>query len=464
MNFTVGPRQSISRRLIVNILLFSSLITLMATLMQLYFDYSRDVGLINDRMSQIKNSYLKSITSDLWAMDREQLQVQIEGIRSLPDMKFVGINVDGKVFMSIGDEDHDNVISNTFDMSYTYNNAGINLGSLTVTASLQGVHSRLIEKALVILSAQSVKTFLVSIFIFLLFYYLVTRHLHKMSKYTSELDLTSLDRPLTLDRTDNPDKPADELDHVVQTINDMRQKVRTSWENLELENTRRLKAERLAGIGEISASIAHEIRNPLTSIVNAVELLRRKQTSEKDREEALALATSESHRLQHILNEFLQFARQRPPVFTRENINELVSEIVKVMQLNLDSERLVHIEELFFQDPCYVMCDRAQIRQVIWNLILNGVQAMPDGGALRVSTCVRDDTICVSVTDTGHGIDEQMKDEVIKPFVTQRTDGTGLGLSVAQKILVDHGTELSISSAAGQGTEVCFNLSTDRPL
>ncbi len=465
MNLTVGPRQSISRRLIVNILLFSSLITLMATLLQLYLDYSRDVGLINDRMSQVKNSYLKSIAADLWAMDREQLQVQIEGIRSLPDMKFVGITVDDKVFMSIGDKEEGNVISNTFDMTYTYNNADINLGSLTVIASLHGVHSRLIDKALVILSAQSVKTFLVSIFIFLLFYYLVTRHLNKMSKYTSELDLTSLDRaPLTLDRTDNPDKPADELDHVVQTINDMRQKVRTSWENLELENARRLKAERLAGIGEISASIAHEIRNPLTSIVNAVELLRRKQTSEKDREEALALATSESHRLQHILNEFLQFARQRPPVFTRENVNELVSEIVKAMQLNLDSEHLVHIEKLFFQDPCYVICDRVQIRQVIWNLILNGVQAMPDGGALCVSTCMRDDTICVSVTDTGHGIDEHMKDEVIKPFVTQRTDGTGLGLSVAQKILVDHGTELSIFSAAGQGTEVCFNLSTDRPL
>jgi len=461
MNLAVGPRQSISRRLIVNILLFSSLITLIATLSQLYLDYSRDVGLINDRMSQIENSYLKSIAADLWAMDREQLQVQLEGIRSLPDMKFVEIKVNDQVFMSVGDKDDETVISNTFDMTYAYNNTDIKLGKLTVIASLKGVHERLIEKTLIILFSQSVKTFLVSVFIFLLFYYLMTRHLYKMSKYTSELDLNALDNPLTLDRPDHPGRPTDELDHVVQAINSMREKVRSSWEKLGRENARRLKAERLAGIGEISASIAHEIRNPLTSIVNAMELLRRKKTSAKDRAEAIELATAESQRLQHILNEFLQFAGQQSPKYSRENINDLISEVVKAVQLTLKPEQSVSIETMFLQDPCYVMCDRAQIRQVIWNLMLNSVQAMPDGGTLSVSTCNSDGRICISVSDTGHGIEEYMRNEVVKPFVTQRKNGTGLGLSVAQKILVDHGTELTIASSGKMGTDICFNLVTD---
>ncbi len=285
-----------------------------------------------------------------------------------------------------------------------------------------------------------------------------------MSEYTSELDLTSLDRPLVLDRPIDEGRPADELDHVVQTINDMRQKIRTSWETLERENSRRLKAERLAGIGEISASIAHEIRNPLASIVNAIELLRREKTSAKNRAEAIEVATTESHRLQHILTEFLQFAGQQPAVCTRENINELISETVVSMQMSLDPKRAVSIDKLFFQDPCYVVCDRVQIRQVLWNLMLNAVQAMPDGGALSIVTCVQGDKICVVVSDTGHGIEETMRDEIIKPFVTQRENGTGLGLSVAQKILVDHGTELSIYSSAGEGTEVCFNLATEHSL
>lgn len=463
MKLAIGPRQSISRRLIVYILLFSSAITLIATSLQLYFDYSRDVGAIYDRMSQIKNSYLRSITSNLWAMDREQLQVQIEGIRRLPDMQFVAIRVNGDVFMSTGEATSHNVISNTFDMKYHYNGTDITLGTLTVSATLDDVVSRMIDKVLLIFFSQSVKTFLVSAFIFLIFYLLVTRHLHRMSEYTSGLDVETLDRPLRLDRPSRPGKPADELDHVVQAINDMRLKLRASWEKLDAEHRRRLKAERLAAIGELSASVAHEIRNPLASIVNAVEILRRKATSAKNRAEAIALANAESQRLQHILSEFLQFSRQVPPHFRSEDVEELIADVAESLQLSLDQAAAIRIEKDFDTKPCVAVCDRTQIRQVIWNLMLNGVQAMPEGGTLCVSTRANGESVRIGVTDTGHGIDENMREEVIKPFVTQRANGTGLGLSVAQKILVDHGTELSISSTEDHGTEVYFHLVTGSP-
>ncbi|MGI9383994.1 MAG: ATP-binding protein [Methyloligellaceae bacterium] len=455
--------ESISGRLIVSILLFSSVITLMATSLQLYFDYARDVSSIHERMEQIRKSYLNSITGDLWAMDREQLKVHLVGIKSLPDMLFLQISMGGEPFMSVGEDSQQRVISNTFPIDYKYNDRVIKLGELRAVASLQNVHQRLIDKALVILGSQAIKTFLVSTFIFLLFHYLITRHLLKMSAYARGLNIDTLDRALELDRPTNLDRGSDELDHVVHAFNDMRQNLQNSWQELDSEHRRRLNAERLAGIGELSASIAHEIRNPLSSIINAVELLGRRQISAKNRAEAITLANAESQRLQHILNEFLQFARQRPPVSTCEDIVEVIADVAESLRLGLDPDVSVRIKTSFHEDPCYVRCDREQIRQVLWNLMLNAVQAMPDGGTLSLSTEARDDRTCIAIGDTGSGIPETMRAEVIKPFVTNRADGTGLGLSVTQKILMEHDSELSISSVEGQGTEACFHLANGRP-
>lgn len=454
-----GPhRRSVSARLIVSTLLFSSLITLAATTLQLYLDYARDVDLIHERMRQVRDSYLESISASLWALDREQIQVQLEGIRSLPDMQKVEVFVDGQPFASAGRIESTNSIERSFAIAREYKGERIVLGALAASASLDGIYQRLLDKVLVILGTQAVKTFLVSAFIFLLFQYLVTRHLVRMSAFARGLGIATLDKGLQLDRTPPPVQEPDELDDVVRALNEMRTNLKRSWAELEVEHRRRVDAERLAGIGEISASIAHEIRNPLASIINGAELLSRDAITPASKAEVIALVNAESQRLKRILDDFLRFSRQRPSAPEPGDLGQILSRVAETVRLGLTDDRGIGI--VLDIDPALgrALIDREQIEQVLWNLILNAMQAMPDGGEVRVAAKRRGEVCTVHVGDTGVGMSEALRARAGEPFVSGRSHGTGLGLSIVQRILAGHGSALSIDSAPGRGTTVSFDV------
>lgn len=451
---------SVSARLIVSTLFFSSIVTLAATSLQLYIDYARDVDLIHERMRQIRDSYVKSISASLWALDREQLVVQVEGIRSLPDMQRVEVVVDGAAFASAGRVESSNLIVRTFPLVHHYKDQSVTLGALSATASLDGVYSRLLDKVFVILGTQAIKTFLVSAFLFLLFQYLVTRHLVHMSNYARALVPGTLGTPLHLERSEQASAPPDELDDVVHAINEMRDNLRQSWSELEAEHTRRVEAETLAGIGQFSASIAHEIRNPLASIINGAELLGRDNISAANKTEVIALVNAESQRLKRILDDFLRFSRQQKSHPEPNDLAQVIHRVAETVRLGLTGDRRIEIATETDPPPGLALFDRERIEQVLWNLILNGVQAMPDGGRLVVAA-MRDGASCVvRVTDTGIGMSAEFSARATQPFTSGRAAGTGLGLSIVERILADHGSALSIVSAPGVGTTVTFALET----
>lgn len=451
-------RRSVSARLIVSTLLFSSLVTLAATTFQLYLDYARDVDLIHERMRQIRDSYVESISASLWALDREQLQVQVEGIRSLPDMQKVEVIVEGKVFVTAGRIESASSIERTFPLERSYKGETISLGTLFASANLNGVYKRLLDKVFVILGTQAIKTFLVSAFIFLVFQYLVTRHLVRMSAYARKLGVNTLDAPLRLERAEPAQHDPDELDDVVRALNEMRANLKQSWSELESEHARRIEAERLASIGEFSASIAHEIRNPLASIINGAELLGRDNIPAASKAEVIDLVNAESQRLKRILDDFLRFARQRPSEPQPNDVAEVIARIAETVRLGLTDDRRIEILVHADQKLGLARFDREQIEQVLWNLILNGVQAMPDGGRVTVSG-TRNGRVCaIQVADTGIGMSDAFRQRATEPFASGRKNGTGLGLSVVKRILADHGSELVIDSKPGEGTTMTFSL------
>lgn len=456
-------RHSVSARLIVSTLLFSSIVTLAATSLQLYLDYARDVDLIHERMRQIRDSYVDSISTSLWALDREQLVIQVEGIRSLPDMQRVEVTVDGAAFASAGRIDSTNVIVRTFPLLHNYKDRTVTLGVLEATASLDGVYSRLLDKVFVILGTQAIKTFLVSAFIFLLFQYLVTRHLVRMSHYARALSPENLGTPLDLERTRRRDSTPDELDDVVHAVNEMRDNLRQSWSALEAEHARRVEAETLASIGQFSASIAHEIRNPLSSIINGAELLGRDTISASSKAEVIALVNAESQRLKRILDDFLRYARQRQSEPEPNDLAQVIVRLAETVRLGLTDDRRIEIATAISPDLGLARFDREQIEQVLWNLMLNGAQAMPDGGRLVVSASRAGGHCQVSVTDTGVGMSAEFSARAARPFTSGRPQGTGLGLSIVERILADHGSTLSIVSAPGAGTTVTFALEAIDP-
>jgi len=211
-------KSKIAQKLIIYTILFSSAITLITTIIQLYTEFQYDIKGIDQSLKQIEISYKKNITQAVWVSDKERLQTILDGITELPDIVFAGVS----------DENGDTIFSGlipspeTIDfktaLNYFYNNKIIKIGELSVIASLSGVYTRLLNRLWVILLSNAFKTSLVAVFIYFLFSRLVTKHLTRISQYSKTSDLSSNPESLILDR---PSTQIDELDIVVKSINDM---------------------------------------------------------------------------------------------------------------------------------------------------------------------------------------------------------------------------------------------------
>ena len=207
----------ITRRLIVYIVLFSSFITLLITAFQLLQEYRAGVSQVEGQVAQINKLSLPAVTENLWNLYEKQIQTQLEDLVRLPDVRYLEIRSKGEVIASAGVRSSRNVITEVFPLIYRRGDESIPIGVLTVVATLEGVYQALYDRILVILVSNGIKTALVSVFIFLIFQFLVTKHLASISGHLRSLSAAQLDRKLILNR-----RPAeDELTQVVTSINQM---------------------------------------------------------------------------------------------------------------------------------------------------------------------------------------------------------------------------------------------------
>jgi|GEM_PF-864310 len=235
----VRSRWGIGRRLLVQILLFSSLITLILSLTQLYLDYRSEISQIEQRFSEIQSSNIQSLTTSLWNMDRELLESQLRGMVNLPDIDQVTVTetvsgVSSNLVLTLGEKDDSSHISREFYLTYRDSNSVIQIGVLTVEATLSGVYQRLMDKVIVIMVSQGIKTFIVSLFILFIIHWLVTRHLVNISNTLSRIDTHDKIVPLKLNR--EPQAGPDELDHMVQGFNSMEQQLKQVFDELQQSN------------------------------------------------------------------------------------------------------------------------------------------------------------------------------------------------------------------------------------
>jgi PAS domain S-box-containing protein len=211
----------LSYRLLSYILICSTVLAFIITALQLVWDYRKDVALIEGSIDQIHASFLQPISASLWNLDEEQVKVQIEGIMNLPNMQFVMVKEmlgSSEVpLLTQGAERDSYDISREFPLTYQ----GELVGKLFVAASLDQVYQRLIEKSVLILVSQTIKTLVVSFCILFIIYYLVIRHLHRIAQYTEQFNLDRLAISLALEGRPLPRKKPDELDTLVATLNEM---------------------------------------------------------------------------------------------------------------------------------------------------------------------------------------------------------------------------------------------------
>ena len=220
----------------------------------------------------------------------------------------------------------------------------------------------------------------------------------------------------------------------------------------------------LATIGEMAAGMAHEIRNPLASLSGAIQVLKRERPLNPEAGHLMEIALKETDRLNSIITSFLIYARPAPLNKKRCDLHEMLTETLDLLQKSKDYHPRVEVETRYVPERLWVQVDPDQMKQVFWNLAINAVQAMPDGGRLSVMTqrfsrdrldlTARSDNRWVKVAfqDTGRGIPRGDLDKIFYPFFTTKDKGSGLGLSIVHRIIEDHGGRIHVGSQARTGT------------
>lgn len=257
MNIHPFPKNKMSQKLAVLIVLFSTLITLLITAFQVFLEYRHDVSLINKNISHIQGSLLPSLINSVWVQNKTQIVTQINGMLNLGDIEHVGIYISNTVQWEAGNIVSFRIIEKKIPLHYFYNNENRRIGTLKVVASLDNVLQRLRDRVLVILASNAVKTFVVASFILLIFQATVTKHLTRMAHFLTQTDPTQSPEQLSLDRMMHAKGENDELDQLVSSINQNRTRLRDSYSSLKAseKNLKSLNQELETRVEERTASL-----------------------------------------------------------------------------------------------------------------------------------------------------------------------------------------------------------------
>ncbi len=237
------------------------------------------------------------------------------------------------------------------------------------------------------------------------------------------------------------------------------QELQQAYEELKQAYDHLIRADRLAALGEVSAGIVHEIRTPLASIKGAVEILETPGASESAKVEFLQIIRREVDRLNRLVGEYLQFARPSRPERLPTDVNEVARSVVLLCQKQAAKEK-VEINVQLEESLPVTLVDPEQLKQVLLNILLNGIQAMPEGGVVQLKTRSRNESIEVLVRDRGPGIDEVHLERIFDPFFTTKQTGTGLGLSIAYRLVKQNEGDITVANAPDGGCE--FKLTFKR--
>ena len=222
------------------------------------------------------------------------------------------------------------------------------------------------------------------------------------------------------------------------------------------------RAERLAELGTLASGMAHEIGTPMNVILGRAEYLLQR-TDDEGMKKGLATIVTQVERITKVMNQLLAFARRKAPERRAVDLGEVVEDSLEMFQERIAQSRITvdkTIEPLL--PP--ILADRDQLIQVLINLVTNSIHAMSEGGRLKLRLAREDSHLCLGLSDTGHGIPEEIRSKVFEPFFTTKDfgKGTGLGLTVVKGIIEEHGGTIAVESAVDKGTTFWIRLPLDQ--
>ena len=211
------------------------------------------------------------------------------------------------------------------------------------------------------------------------------------------------------------------------------------------------QAERMAALGRLAAGLAHEIRNPLGSIAGSVQLLRSGKGLDDEERQLCEIIKRETDRLNDLVTDMVDLSKPRKPQLTQVDAAQLAREVVALASKSGRGVSDVQVRFEGSHEPAFVSADSAQLRQLVWNLVRNAVQASEASETVLVSVQVEGGTVALSVVDHGVGIDPAQMPRLFDAFFTTRSQGSGVGLAVVKRIADEHGFVIQVKSEAGRG-------------
>ncbi|MBI4682189.1 MAG: HAMP domain-containing protein [Nitrospirae bacterium] len=278
---------------------------------------------------------------------------------------------------------------------------------------------------------------------------LITEPLNKFVEFTKALGRGEFGKRVEV-------ASKDELGYLAHNFNTLSMQLKSTKEKMEeaYAYTHLLQAEKLSSIGQISAGLAHDLKNPMTTLKMLFQAF--KEQPDMTREDAEVIS-SEIEKIDRILNNFMGFVKQKGFQFSDVDLNALIDRVLSLATFDIENSGITVHKDMINALPA-VKADRALLEQVFLNLIINAVHAMPDGGEMRISGKSDDRFVEVMIWDKGCGIPPDIRSRIFEPFFTTKEAGTGLGLSIAYNIIKSHGGNLFFNSNKGAGTVFTVRL------
>jgi len=479
----------LSRRVLIYILLCSSVLSISSTFLQLYVNYKESLTTLDQRFSNIETSYLQSISTSLWDFNEPLVQQQIQGIVKLPDISHVKIVTGfGKVYQ-FGDIENtaDKIVE--FPIFYSEND----IGTLIITASYKDIYQRLWQQAGFILTAEMIKIFIVAFFIIFIVHWLITRHIYQITHYSQQVAADKIDTPLVL--SSRP-KVKDELDDLADTINNMRttlnndilkledaenallnlngelevkvfdrtsklassnNQLQQSLDDLTLAKDQLVQSEKMASLGQLVAGVAHEVNTPLGICVTSITALKEKvlelnhsieteNLTKSHLTKTLNLLIEYQNIIERSLNKAVELIRGFKSVAVEQhtdpelkiNVARHVNDVVNTVKTLF--KRKNYTINIDVDEDINLITYPSAWNQILTNFLTNSHIHGFDGiesGEISIRFIEENGFLTLLYSDNGKGLDESVVNRIFDPFVTTKRGqgGSGLGMNIVYNLV-----------------------------
>jgi signal transduction histidine kinase/CheY-like chemotaxis protein len=443
----------------------SGVLTFIFTMTQMTYEYQTRVDALEENLQQVEKTYVPALENALWVFNKKQIKILVDSMSKIPYVvKTEVVSFDAKMnFVSAHDPEHDAdkdveeirfPTQKVISLNYQINDREyMKLGHLKIYAKRDEIVSELLNKTVIFLMTQFIKTLLISFFILGVIFYFVIRPMQHIRHYLDELNFQDDLEPLKLKQEDiQSNGQYNELFSLQESINEMVERINEGNAFREQTINEKIKSSKLQSIGVLTSGVAHDFNNILQGLIN-LNYLNLKKNKNPEIDINLKRNFQFLDRGKSLVDSMLLFSRNKKPALKAVDLIESLEEVIELGQVHRFGKMKIKLEcDL---ERAWVYSSKLFLYQVFTNLLANASDAMKKQGGevtVRVSHCI--DNFMIEITDNGPGMPPEMLQFIFDPFFTTKEvgQGTGLGLSIVYGIVQDLKGDIKVSSQVGAGT------------